>query len=106
MIKFAHLSDTHLGYRQYGLEKRESDFYNTFTRVIDDIISENVDFVIHSGDLFETNRPPNNAHFTFQKALKKLNDANIPIYTIAGNHDPCPFPFRLFYSQKLFIPYQ
>lgn len=87
MVRFAHLADTHLGYRQYGLEERELDFYNTFQRIIDDIINEDVDFVIHSGDLFETNRPSNKAHFEFQKALSKLNEANIPIYATSGNHD-------------------
>lgn len=87
MVRFAHLSDTHLGYRQYGLQDREDDFYKTFARVIGDIIHEDVDFVIHSGDLFETNRPSNKAHFVFQKALDSLNDAGIPFYALSGNHD-------------------
>ena len=26
-IKIAHLADTHLGYRQYGLQEREDDFH-------------------------------------------------------------------------------
>ena len=29
-IKIAHLADTHLGYRQYGLQEREDDFYDSF----------------------------------------------------------------------------
>ena len=49
-MKFAHLSDTHLGYRQFGLNEREKDFYEVFELIIDKIIEENVDFVIHSGD--------------------------------------------------------
>ena len=86
-MKFAHLADTHLGYRQYGLFEREKDFYEVFEKIIDKIIEENVDFVIHSGDLFETARPSPMALLTFQKGLLKLKGAGIPMYAIAGNHD-------------------
>ena len=86
-MKFAHLADTHLGYRQFGLIEREKDFYEVFEKVIDKIIKEKVDFVIHSGDLFETSRPSPLALLTFQKGLLKLKGAGIPMYAIAGNHD-------------------
>ena len=86
-MKFAHLADTHLGYRQYGLFEREKDFYEVFEKVIDKIIEENVDFVIHSGDLFETARPSPMALLTFQKGLLKLKGAGIPMYAIAGSRD-------------------
>ena len=86
-MKFAHLADTHLGYRQFGLFEREKDFYEVFEKIIDRIIEEKVDFVIHSGDLFDNARPSPLALFTFQKGLIKLKNANIPVYAIAGNHD-------------------
>ena len=86
-MKFAHLADTHLGYRQFGLYEREKDFYEVFEKIIDRIIEEKVDFVIHSGDLFDNSRPSPIALLTFQKGLIKLKNANIPVYAIAGNHD-------------------
>ena len=86
-MKFAHLADTHLGYRQFGLIEREKDFYEVFGKVIDKIIEEKVDFVIHSGDLFETEKPSPLALLEFQKGLLKLKGAGIPMYAIAGNHD-------------------
>lgn len=86
-MKFAHLADTHLGYRQFGLIEREKDFYEVFGKVIDNIIEEKVDFVIHSGDLFETAKPSPMALLEFQKGLLKLKGAGIPMYAIAGNHD-------------------
>ena len=86
-MKFAHLADTHLGYRQFGLIEREKDFYEVFGKVIDKIIEEKVDFVIHSGDLFETEKPSPMALLEFQKGLLKLKGAGIPMYAIAGNHD-------------------
>lgn len=86
-MKFAHLADTHLGYRQYGLVEREDDFYNVFNEIVERIIEERVDFVIHSGDLFEMAKPSPNALLIFQKGLMKIKEAGIPFYAIAGNHD-------------------
>ena len=86
-MKFAHLADTHLGYRQFGLYERQKDFYEVFEKISDRIIEEKVDFVIHSGDLFDNSRPSPIALLTFQKGLIKLKNANIPVYAIAGNHD-------------------
>lgn len=86
-ITIAHLADTHLGYRQYGLIDREKDFYDSFENVIDDIIDKNVDYVIHSGDLFEQPKPPIKALLCAQKGFLRLIENNIKIIVIAGNHD-------------------
>lgn len=86
-MRFAHLSDTHLGHRQYGIFEREQDFYELFDKTVDKIIELDVDFVIHSGDLFDYSRPSTDALLSFQKGLLRLNSAGIPVYAIAGNHD-------------------
>lgn len=86
-MKFAHLADTHLGFRQYGLQEREKDLYEVFDKIIDKIIEEKVDFVIHSGDLFQSAKPSPNALLSFQKCLLRLKGNGIPVYAIAGNHD-------------------
>jgi len=86
-MRFAHIADTHLGYRQYGLFEREIDFYHHYTLIIDKIIEEKADFVIHSGDLFESSRPPTKALLTAQENFLKLKEEKIPVYAIAGNHD-------------------
>ncbi len=86
-MRFAHLSDSHLGTRQFGLMDRENDFYDVFAKNIDKIIEKDVDFVIHSGDVFDNNRPSTEALLAFQKALLRLNEEKIPVYAIAGNHD-------------------
>ncbi|WP_084790347.1 DNA repair exonuclease [Methanosphaera sp. WGK6] len=86
-IKIAHIADTHLGYRQYGLLEREEDYYEAFENIIEDIIKKEVDYVLHAGDLFETPRPPIKAILCAQKGFEKLMKHGIPVYVIAGNHD-------------------
>lgn len=86
-MQFVHLSDTHLGYRQYGLVARENDFLEVFNQAMDEIVEERPDFAIHSGDLFESSRPPTRALMAAQSGFSKLNEAEIPVYGVAGNHD-------------------
>ena len=86
-MRFAHLSDSHLGYRQLGILEREKDYYRLFQRTIDKIIELDVDFVVHSGDLFDNYRPSTESLLSFQEGLNKLNDAGIPFYAVVGNHD-------------------
>ncbi|MDR2624248.1 MAG: DNA repair exonuclease [Methanobrevibacter sp.] len=86
-MKFAHIADSHLGFRQYGLYQREEDFYDVFKRNVDKIIEKNVDFVIHSGDLFNMSKPSPKTLLIFQEELLKLKEANIDVFAVAGNHD-------------------
>jgi len=87
MVRIIHTSDTHLGYSQYHLSEREQDFFEAFSQVIDDAIEENVDVVVHAGDLFHSNRPNPTTIERTVKQLQRLNDADIPFFSIIGNHD-------------------
>lgn len=86
-MRFAHIADTHLGRRQFNMDEREEDFYRAFHRIIDKIIEERVDFVVHSGDLFDDKKPSIKALLEVKKGVRKLADAGIKLYTVAGNHD-------------------
>lgn len=64
--------------------------YAYFSKAIDIIIQEKVDFLLVAGDLFNTSFPSIDAlKLVFQK-FRKLKNANIPIYHIAGSHDYSP----------------
>ncbi|TRM77487.1 hydroxyacid dehydrogenase [Sulfolobus sp. A20-N-F8] len=82
-----HVSDTHLGKRQYSLLEREKDLYDVFSKIVDIALENHVDAVIHSGDLFDVHNPPNNAILNAIKSLRKLKEANIPFLSIPGDHD-------------------
>ncbi|MFH0956681.1 MAG: DNA repair exonuclease [Candidatus Aenigmatarchaeota archaeon] len=86
-MMFAHLSDTHLGFRQYGIYEREVDFYRAFEKAVAAIIRKKPDFVIHSGDLFDYPKPPPRALWVAQRCFSKLREKGIPVYAITGNHD-------------------
>lgn len=94
VVRLAHFSDTHLGYRatarfdpESGRNQRTVDIDNAFTRTIDDIIRREVDGVIHSGDVFHHARPTWQALRHFIRQMRRLEGAGIPALVIAGNHD-------------------
>lgn len=86
-MRFAHIADTHMGIRQYNLDKREQDFYAAFGEAVDKILESKCDFVVHSGDLFDEPRPQIRAMVEARDAIDRLLEADIPIFAIAGNHD-------------------
>ena len=81
-----HISDTHLGKRQYNLESRERDVYEVFQSLVDIALNERVDAVIHTGDLFDVSNPPTEAEDVAVKQLVRLKD-RIPVIAIPGDHD-------------------
>ena len=87
MTKILHLSDTHLGNRQYGSDTRRDDFTRAFDAAIDRALDENVDAVIHTGDLFHRRTPSLPIVTDCIEILRKLANEDIPFYGIVGNHD-------------------
>ncbi|MFC4449538.1 DNA double-strand break repair protein Mre11 [Halorussus aquaticus] len=87
MTRVIHTGDTHLGYRQYHSPERREDFLRAFEQVIDDAIDEDVDAVIHAGDLFHDRRPDLDALHGTISILGRLRDADIPFLAIVGNHE-------------------
>jgi len=61
-----------------------------FNKAIDKCIEENVDFILISGDLFNTSLPRIDNLKTVVGIFKQLKDKNIPVYIIPGSHDYSP----------------
>ena len=87
MPRFMHFSDTHLGNREYMLAEREDDFYESFRECIDIAINEKVDFIVHSGDLFDTWGPSNRSLAELKDSLIRVREKNIPVFMVLGDHD-------------------
>ncbi|MBT4165681.1 exonuclease SbcCD subunit D [archaeon] len=84
-MKFSHIADSHLGgWRQPELQELNRQ---SFTYAINTSIEEQVDFILFAGDLFDSAFPSiETLKFAFSE-FKKLKDANIKSYIIAGSHD-------------------
>lgn len=87
VTKILHISDTHLGYRQYGSDTRQDDFMQGFESAVGRALEENVDAVIHTGDLFHRRTPSLPIVTDCIEILRQLADEGIPFYGIVGNHD-------------------
>jgi DNA repair exonuclease SbcCD nuclease subunit len=87
-MKFAHMADCHLG----GWREQKIQAVNilAFENAIDIAISNNVDFVIISGDLFNTSLPAIEIIKDAVSQLKRLKEKNIAVYAVAGSHDFSP----------------
>lgn len=85
MVKFAHIADCHLGsWRQEEIQKLNFD---SFEKIISNCLKEQVDFILIAGDLFDSAYPPIEILKKSFKLFKKIHDAKIPVYLIAGSHD-------------------
>ena len=93
-LRFAHISDTHLGYRSHfktdpatGRNQRSVDVEEAYRIAIDDILTRDVQLVIHGGDVFHHTRPTWTALSTFLLQTQRLVNAGLPVLVIGGNHD-------------------
>ena len=85
MVNFAHLADVHLGgWRQGPMQDLN---FASFQKVIQTCIDRKVEFVLIAGDLFDSAYPPIEILKETFAEFKKLKDAKIPVFIIAGSHD-------------------
>ena len=96
----AHISDTHLGAMPYGLKERSDDFYDVFNEAIEITIKDHIKIVVHSGDVFDSPKPPGLAVKNLYAGLKKLEDAGSRMLFVLGEHDisrmkDVPYPLLL-----------
>lgn len=84
-MRFAHTGDCHLGgWRQPELADLN---LRSFTHFIDVCLKEKLDFVLIAGDFFDSAYPPIEAIKVAFDQLRRLKEAQIPVFIIAGSHD-------------------
>jgi exonuclease SbcD len=92
MAKFLHIADIHLGFDRYDTPERTKDFFRALYTALDrHAIQAAVDFVIIAGDLFEHRNIKPATLNQAQVCLQALQQANIPVLAIEGNHDNRPY---------------
>ncbi|MCO8194768.1 exonuclease SbcCD subunit D [Anaerofustis sp. NSJ-163] len=85
-MKFMHLSDLHLGKKVNGYSMIEDQKYiiNNILEIID---NENIESVIIAGDVYDKSVPPVDAVELFNDFLEELENRNLYVFVISGNHD-------------------
>src|SRR3989344_889787 len=85
MVKFAHLSDVHLGgWKQKPLQELN---FQSFQKAVQISIDEKVDFILIAGDLFDTAYPPIEILKETFAEFRKIKESKIPCFIISGSHD-------------------
>ncbi len=87
-MRYAHLADLHLG--SWREPKMRELSLKAFLAVLDECIQNQVDFILFSGDVFNTSLPSLDTLKVVAGKLKQLKDLEIPLYVIAGSHDFSP----------------
>ena len=103
-MKLIHFSDTHLGFNdldvinEESINQRETDFYDAFTQVIEQIKAIKPDYIIHTGNystprinlsspilkMFENFK---NIYVVYSQEYKKIEFDNVIFHALPHMHD-------------------
>lgn len=94
-MKFIHTGDLHLASPFLGIENIDESLkkrlYNStfqaFKIIVDAAITQKVDFMIISGDIYDNDQHSIAAEDFFIQQCQRLNEQSIPVYLEYGNHD-------------------
>lgn len=85
MVKFGHIADVHLGgWKQEPMNELN---FKSFRKSLDICIENKVDFLLVAGDLFDSAYPSIETLKATFSEFKRLKEARIPCFIIAGSHD-------------------
>jgi len=90
MVKFLHTADWHLGIKYKQLGDKAQQARNIRLKTVEKLIQkskeENVDFILISGDLFDSNQVDRSLLSAVSQIFRDISPT--PIYLLPGNHDP------------------
>jgi len=85
-MRIVHTSDWHAG-RVWKGRKRLPELIDVLDHLAGFLIDEEVDLLLHSGDVFDSGVPPAEAERAVFRFFKRVGAAGVPSVVIAGNHD-------------------
>ncbi len=95
-FKFIHTSDLHFDAPFSGFSGDDPHLTHllrdaslkSFENLVTFAIQEKIDFIVIAGDIYDGDLRGVRAQFYFYELCKKLNENNIHVYIVFGNHDP------------------
>ena len=104
-MKILHLADLHIGKKVNGFNMLEDQRY-ALEQIIGLIKREGVEAVIIAGDVYDVPVPAGEAMEVFEDLLLDINELEIPVLVIPGNHDSIErvsFGNRFFERSRIYI---
>ena len=93
-MRILHFSDLHIGVENYGrvdpntgLSTRLGDFLGSLDEVVEFALSNSVDLVLLAGDAYKGRDPSQTHQRELAIRLRRLSEARVPAFLLAGNHD-------------------
>lgn len=93
-MRFLHCADLHIGRGQNAYEQRYEDFIEAFSQISKAAIENHADFIVASGDVFDTKSIQSATLWRVTKILSMIKEKGIKFFAIEGNHD------KAFYFEK------
>lgn len=91
-VKVIHTGDLHLGmtFKSLGTKSKihRRDCQDVLSNIVDLTIKEKANALLIAGDLFDEPNPSKSIVTFVIDELKRLKGEEIPVFIIAGNHDP------------------
>ena len=99
-FSFLHAADLHLGAPFRGLARRSDPETAkslaaapaaAFRRIAEVARREQAAFLLLAGDIFDSREVSLSTLKAFRRTVESLGEAGIPVFAVAGNHDPLPW---------------
>lgn len=111
LVKFIHAADLHLDSPFKSRTKMPASIleilmestYRSVTRMVDFAISERVDFILISGDVFDQSNRSLKSEIFLKNQFNRLKDKGIFVYMIHGNHDPLSSGFKTNWPENVAV---
>jgi DNA repair exonuclease SbcCD nuclease subunit len=95
-VRFIHAADLHLDAPFGGVDATDArvrdalgaSTYKALEAIVDACLEYAVDFLVVAGDVYNHRERGVRSQLAFARAASRLNDADIPVYVVHGNHDP------------------
>ena len=85
-MKILHTSDWHIG-RQFHNVSLLDDQRHVLDQIVTIAHEQQVDVILIAGDIYDRSVPPSQAVALLDEVLDRINQLNIPVILISGNHD-------------------
>jgi DNA repair exonuclease SbcCD nuclease subunit len=94
------IADTHLGFDlpfrpRIERRRRGPDFFANFETALDRAFRQEVDLVVHAGDLFYRSRVPTALVQMAMAPMVRVANAGVPVLIVPGNHERSHIPNHL-----------